>query len=185
MPLRGDFKGLDELKARLAHLATPTFRRNMSRVLAQEAYRLIEKGFQAKRDPYGRAWPDLTSRTGMPLQKDGHLLSGLAPKADEHGFTVTSVHPGAAVHQYGAVIRPKNGKALAFNVETGMRVFSKVGGKPLKKPVATTGRVFAQKVTIPARPYMPEGELPPSWQNGLGEAADEALRVGAMHAEGR
>lgn len=55
-----------------------------------------------------------------------------------------SDRPYAAIHQFGGTITPKTGKFLVFNI----------GGR----------KVFAKKVTMPARPYLPvtkDGQLTP------------------------
>jgi phage gpG-like protein len=168
MGVRGDFSGLDDLRARLSELASGAARKGMVRVLAEEAVKQLDDEFRQSRDPYGRPWAPLTSRVGKPLLDTGtHLRSGLAPKLSASGFTISTPFKGAAVHQYGAVIRPVKAKALAFRVR-GVPTASRKRGK--------AGTVFAQQVTIPRRQYMPEGDIGPIWGGAFERAADSFLR---------
>ncbi len=166
MPVRGDFAGLEGLRARLAHLATGEARLDMNRVLGEEAAKLIDDGFRAGRDPYGRAWKPV-SRGGQPLRDTGVLLNSLAPKADVRGFTVATPVKYAAVHQYGAVIHAKTSRGLRF------RPGGRHGGG---------GWVTKQQVTIPRRQYMPEGTIGPIWGPSIEKAAADHLarQMGGM-----
>lgn len=64
----------------------------------------------------------------------------------------------AAIHQFGGVIRPKNKQALAFTS----------GGK----------KWVVQKVTIPARPFVPirDGALTPAAEDLMVRAATRAIQ---------
>jgi phage gpG-like protein len=171
---RGDMRGLEDLRRRVASIADGNVRMNVNHVCAQAAMKLIDDGFRTSTDPYGRPWTPLKSRVGKPLlDTRTHLQNRLTPHLMPSGFTIDIAFAGAAVHQYGAVIKPKNAKALAFRTR----------GAPTKRsprgklnPVA-----FAQKVTIPQRQYMPEGDVGPRWGKGIGDAADEAIRLAVGH----
>lgn len=168
MGVTGDFKGLEDLRRKMAAIADGHLRRNVNKVCAEAAVKLLDDEFRSSTDPYGNPWAPLSSRSGKPLMDTGtHLRNGLAAQATDSGFTVSTAFKGAAVHQYGAVIVPKNAKALAF----------KVRGAPMKSSRrGKASMVFAKKITIPRRQYMPEGELGPKWEKGLGAAADDAMR---------
>jgi len=92
-----------------------------------------------------KSWPSKSTGQTSNLISKGMLMSsiritGLSAK----NVTVGSDRKYAAIHQLGGVIRAKGGKPLVF----------KIGGKT----------IFAQKVTIPARPYfpfLPNGQLAP------------------------
>lgn len=79
------------------------------------------------------------------LRKSGALWQSIRiAKVTNSTVTVGSDRRYAAVQQFGATIRPKNKKFLVFTL----------GGK----------KVFAKKVTIPARPFFPfskAGEMTP------------------------
>lgn len=90
-----------------------------------------------------------SGKAGQPLVDSGELRESITVKADGQGVTVGTNKIQARVQQFGATIVPKNGKTLAFPGPNGMVV-------------------FAKKVTIPARRYLPMRridvvELPPAW----------------------
>lgn len=167
--ISGDFAGLKELRDHLARLASPGGRAEVVRVVAEAAAKQVDDEFRKSRDPYGKAWAPLTSRAGQPLRDTGtHLQNTLAPQVTSSGFTITTAFVGAAVHQYGATIVPKAAHALRFRAGgTRPRGFGR--GR-------TGGWVFARKVTIPKRQFMPEGDLGPIWGPALEKAADQAVR---------
>ena len=86
-----------------------------------------------KTSPEGVPWKE-TQRDNPTLYNTGALHDSIDYRADLNSITVGSPLIYAAIHQFGGIIKPKNGKALAFSV----------GGDS----------VFAKQVTIPARPYM-------------------------------
>lgn len=93
---------------------------------------------------------------GQPLRDTGRLQRSITARADANGVTVgTNLRTASgvlypAVHQFGATITPKKAKRLVF-------------------PGPNGELVFAKKVTIPARPFLPlrrgvsTVELPPAW----------------------
>lgn len=94
-----------------------------------------------------RPWKPLKLRQGQILSKTGQLRRSLAPRgtkgtAGPSGIlkfsndvvTIGTTVKYAAVHNYGAVIRPKRKKVLSWTV-----------GKK---------RYFAKEVTIPKRPFL-------------------------------
>lgn len=83
--------------------------------------------------PDGTAWKPVR-RGGKPLVVRGALRNSISHQADGAEVLIGTNVISAAVHQFGAVIEPKNAKMLAFRM--GDRL------------------VFARKVTIPARPFL-------------------------------
>jgi phage gpG-like protein len=88
---------------------------------------------------------------GQPLRDTGRLNRSITSKADGQGVTVGTNVKYAPTHQFGAIIRPKNpSKFLVF-------------------PGPDGEKIFAKKVTIPARPFLPLRRntavvaLPPAW----------------------
>jgi phage gp36-like protein/phage gpG-like protein len=158
----GDFSGLEDLRRRLSAVGSEGVRRQVFQACAAEAEKLLDDEFQSSTDPYGNPWAPLTSRLGKPLLDTGaHLRGSLHAKVTATGFEVTTPFVGAAVHQYGATITPKNGEVLAFTVR----------GAPTKRsPRGKPSKVFARSVKIPKRQYMPEGSLPPRWAEGFFDA---------------
>lgn len=113
----------------------------------------VQQGFISSHSPYGVQWAALKLRQGQPLRDKGHLLSSISYNAATDSVLIgPGAGPsskGAAVQQFGATIKPKNGEYLRFKVN---------------------GRWYSLKqVTIPARPYLPTQQegLPPDWQAAI------------------
>jgi len=106
--------------------------------------------FKLSIDPWGNPWQALKFRKGQPLRDTGRLNRSIVSKVDATGVTVGTNLIYAPVHQFGATIVPKNKPRLVF-------------------PGPNGNLIFAKKVTIPARPFMPlrrDAEtvaLPPDW----------------------
>lgn len=95
-------------------------------------------------DPDGAAWAPLypayaALKRGPGILRESGMRGGLQGsitfKTFGAGLIIGTNKVYGAVHQFGAVIRPKSAKALVFKLAGG-------------------GLVFAKKVTIPARPYL-------------------------------
>lgn len=129
--------------------------------------RTVMNQFETSTDPYGTPWKPLKSREGgKPLVDRGNLKDSITYQVDGNMVTVGTNHPFAQVHQYGATIVPKPGKFW----QTQHTSVGKRGSKsytvtqPAKLAFMVNGHlVFANKVTIPARPMFPLAGLPPDW----------------------
>ena len=96
----------------------------------------IEESFETQKSPFGVPWtPSYRARTegGKTLIKSGMLSSNWNISADAKSVTVGTNIPYAAIHNFGGVIRPKNGKVLKFKG---------VGGWVSKKEVVMPARQF-------------------------------------------
>lgn len=123
----------------------------------------IRLGFKAGRSPWGVPWAPLTSRVGQPLRNTGLLQRSITSKPSKDSVEVGTNRTGAPTQHFGATILPKKGKYLVFQI----------GGR----------KVFAKKVTIPARPFMPitpggQVDLPEAWSKGVLQALAKHLGVG-------
>ena len=86
-----------------------------------------------KQAPDGSPW--VKNRKGSPiLYASGALHDSIDYRASADQVETGSPLVYAAIHHFGGVIKPKNGKALAF--------------------MAGNDQVFAKSVTMPARPYL-------------------------------
>lgn len=111
-----------------------------------------------------RPWPNKRDGSPATLRRNQVLVRSIriASLTNTHVSVATDRIYGA-IHQFGGVIRPKNARALAFQL----------GGR----------MVFAQKVTIPPRPFFPfiEGRIIDSARRkieAVGEAKIRALLAG-------
>ncbi len=154
MGVAGDFAALAKIRGQVARLPV----RGKERILqacAQEGRLLVEQGFEAGRAPSGAPWAPVR-RGGQPLRDTGRLLASLTPRVTGGGFVIETTVRYADVHQRGATIA------------------SKKKGRSLGTPKAGW---FGVRVTIPARPFLPEDGLPGAWEVRLVEAASDALQV--------
>jgi phage gpG-like protein len=155
MPVTGDHAELAKLRRQLARLGTEGAKR-ITTQCAAEAQLLVGEGFQRGVSPSGQAWPAVT-RGGQPLRDTGRLASSVVAKPTGRGFTVGTGVVYAPVHQFGATVTAKRARSL---------------GTPAKG-------FFGKRVTIPARPFLPDenAPLPPPWQARIDEAAAEAIAL--------
>lgn len=106
-----------------------------------------------------KPWPALKDPAGVPsnLQKSTTLSKAFTLVVTAQAATLANPMPYAAIHQHGGVIRAK-GKVLAWVNSKGERV-------------------FARRVTIPARPFFPaiNGKLTPAAEEKIGNAGRRAL----------
>jgi len=88
--------------------------------------------FETSTAPDGSKW--LESSSDQTLLRDGHLQDSITYEAKENSVDIGSNMVYAAIHQFGGIIKPKNGKALCFQAGEGM--------------------VVVKQVEMPARPYL-------------------------------
>lgn len=162
--MKGDFAKLARLQSKVKSLASNDTRLQLANVVGAAALTELQLGFRESRDPYGKAWARLLLRAGgKPLQDTGRLRSSFSYQPRPNGFTIGTNFIGANVHQYGATIRPKRAKFLAFR--------GKIHGRRRR----TTDLIFAKEVTIPRRQMVPEGRLGQLWKNAFDGAATRFL----------
>lgn len=114
---------------------------------------VVNQRFESGTDPFGQKWHALLPayaqiKKGPGILRASLMLQRSVTFATSPGqVTVGSNRIYAAVHQFGATIKPVNAKALAFRLgapSTGPR-----GGKKTSIFI-----VRAKSVTIPQRPYL-------------------------------
>jgi phage gpG-like protein len=136
------------MRALNAALQTAEQPQEMLSSVGQSLTTLLDLQFRESKDPYGRPWVPLTSRQGQPLRNTGqHLANTVNYQVDGSAVEVGVGFRYAATHQYGATIRPVRARKLRFRIN---------------------GReVFADEVTIPARPILPLNGLPQEWNDEI------------------
>jgi len=137
----------------------------------------VQLGFRLSRDPWGSPWAPLNknlTRSGSPLRNTGRLMGSMTYQVggsgpQQHVDIGTNLQSKGvlfpAVHQFGAVIKAKNGKYLRW-----------MGPK---------GLISAKQVTIPARPFLPLDatgvDMPQTWSvdvlTALNNHFDKAAKV--------
>lgn len=137
-----DDKAFQAAVAKLGGVIRPGILRAIGTGLVE----VVQRRFEAARDPFGGAWvalnPAYAAIKKGPgiLRARGYLQRSITFDASGNHITIGSPMIYAGVHQFGATIKPVRAKALAFRMGGG-------GGKG--------GRIVkAKSVTIPARPYL-------------------------------
>jgi phage gpG-like protein len=154
---RLEVTGLDAALARIAAAGRLEFYElldGLSRQGVDQTKRRIEI---EKTSPEGAAWPKTTDGRAALFVGGTHLARSIDHAVSGDAAIWGSGWIGARVHQFGAVIKPVNARFLAFTI----------GGQ----------KIFAKKVTIPARPY-----LGVSAQNAV-ELEETAARFIARHLQ--
>jgi phage virion morphogenesis protein len=111
-------------------------------ILGERLVMSARERFDTNVSPDGAAWPALNPayaeirRPGPMLVQSGALRDSVHAEVAGSVVRVGSGMIYAAVHQFGAVIRPTQARALAFRMG------------------ANNGLFLLQKVRIPARPYL-------------------------------
>jgi phage gpG-like protein len=122
--------GVEALLARLSPLDTGTLLEGLARLVQQQTRRRIE---EEKTAPDGTAWPK--NKSGTPiLYREGNLSRSIDYAVIGESIVVGSGLIYARPHQYGATIKPKNAKRLAFRLGNAL--------------------VFAMQAVLPARPFL-------------------------------
>jgi phage gpG-like protein len=155
--LKGNTAGLGRLLASVKRLQGAEMRNRLAKVVAAEALAQTLLGFEASRDPYGKAWKALRVRHGQPLLDTGRLRNSLHTYTSGTLAGVATDVKYAPIHQAGGVIRPVRAKALRFKGPKGW-IFTK------------------GPVTIPARPFFPTRGLPRAWLREFEAVAGDFLR---------
>lgn len=174
MGVVGSFKAARSLAASLHELSEDKTRRALNKRLGHEALTQLNQGFIAGRDPYGKKWLKPEYRMGgSPLRDKGRLQRSFSVQGvSADGFRLGTNAIYAGTHQYGAVIRPKTAKALAFWVPGSYQISSYSTGRRLKQPkISSYNLVLAGKVEIPQRQMVPEGDLG-VWAQPMDEVVD-------------
>lgn len=118
----------------------------------------VRAGFDAGVDPYGQPWAPLRIRQGKPLRDTGQLQNSITYTVEGNSVVVGTNREHMQVHQFGAVIKPKNGKFLAF-------------------PGAGGHLILARQVTIPRRAFLPDRGLPQDWADDVLKAMGDEVKA--------
>jgi phage gpG-like protein len=131
---------------------------------------VIADQFKDGRDPYGNAWKKLAFRNGQPLRDTGKLSASFMAKVKGDKVIIGTPVAYAPIHQKGMVItaKPNNPGTNSIGKRYGANALKFKGGG---------GKfIYAKKVTIPARPILPEeGKLPDSYRLSIDASIREAV----------
>lgn len=196
MGIRGDFGKLKKWQRQLESLASDEARTALAKNLAEEAISLVQEGFRAETDPYGKQWPAKVFGDGNAvLVRSNELRRGWhRSKVSAHGFRIS---PSATAAKYAKFtlgtgiygpskkpITPKNGTFLAFKTP-GYVTRAAVRGmsRKVKRAKFGGGRsgsyIFVRSVKgSPPRLMVPQKKrgLPLKWRDALIDTTDEFIQ---------
>lgn len=149
-----------------------------ARVLKVLAVAGVKEHFRRSQAPDGTPWRALShARVGggdKPLLDKGTLQASVTAEVTGKQLILMASHPAAGVHQFGATIRPKNGRFLAIPLTPEAKrvgsprqnhfprplfVYAAQEGRKLFLAESVEGELTIQyrlvgSVTIPPRPYL-------------------------------
>lgn len=142
---------LEKLRAKVSDLTA------VNDEIGNALVNLVKLGFRNSTTPDGARWAPLVFRDGQPLRDTSRLMNSIEHVVTPDGVEVGTNVEYAHVHQTGMTIKPKNGKFLVFT------------------PRGFSHPIFAKQVTVPARPFLPEGDLPTAWGREVLDVIDDYL----------
>lgn len=107
--------------------------------IAKHLLASTQRRFETETDPDGNPWPKsvrAAATGGKTLRDKGNFYRSITTEIYDDGLAVGTNAIQGAIHQYGGVIKAKNGKGLAF------------------KPFGSNSPVFVKSVTMPRRAYL-------------------------------
>ncbi len=114
--------------------------RTALKAMGNAVHKEAMEAFENERSPGGEGW-DKSDRAeeegGQTLSDTGRLKSSVSVSAGADSVEVGTNAIYAAIHQFGGDIKPKKGRALKFN------------------------GIMRSKVTMPARPFLPDEDNMP------------------------
>jgi len=123
------------LVAKLEAVASPRFRYELSRKLADEAQRQYRADYAKQQDPYGATWPRGKKTAGKTNIESGYMrASGEPESVHENGFRFKVYAPYSVFRQYGTRYAP-----AAMIVPLGNRGLGK-WGEPFNRVAAAAIR---------------------------------------------
>lgn len=152
------------------------------KVVGEALLRVQNQRFQSQTDPTGKPWARLKPLTALLRGSRGPILrrSGNLMRSGAWQVSGTTLRIGlntiyAAVHQFGATIKPVRAKMLAIGIGSA-NIGRSRGGLILGKASNShpSSVVMARKVTIPARPIVGFG---PKDQEAASNAVADWLEV--------
>ncbi|MCB1520670.1 MAG: phage virion morphogenesis protein [Hyphomicrobiaceae bacterium] len=129
-----EIHGLDRLADRLARLSSLNHALMLEALGATVESQTRRRITSEKTSPDGAAWKPNRAGTSILVRRGG-LRDSIHYRTGASEVRIGSGLVYAAIHQFGGTIRPKAARKLVF-------------------PGSGGGLVFADQVTIPARPYL-------------------------------
>lgn len=180
MGLTGDWADLARFISKLERVGEA--KAEILEGLGEHIVDLIKQGHESGTAPDGSTWAAKVDGEASHLEgPSGDLKSSWHTKSvDSDSVTVGPGPFYAAVHQGGKTIHARgkgNKRRESYTTRKGkQRTRTLAKGADLLTFKVGDRWVSKESVTIPARPMVPDGSLPPRWEAELERAAVEMLR---------
>jgi len=168
---------IPELSRRVSALRSPSFRSELSQVLAAAAGKLINDGFRDSVDPYGRPWAPLKYRKGQPLLKTGRGRASFTSRPLANGFRIDATARYMIFHQKGTKPHQRAARAAATNARG--RFISRQAAGRAKRSVRVSFIPAHAAGGIPQRQMVPMAEtggLPATWVQTFNRDTDALVQ---------
>lgn len=190
--------GLDAVLAALGRLANPPMRAAFDEIgqyLVSEITQLFREG----KGPDGKSWQGIgdirrgvKGGGGKTLVEHGHLRDSYTHDADEKELVVGSNDKRARLHNFGGVVKPRKARYLSLPLTKPasqynsprkypekLHVVETDDGLFLQDPDGAMQYLLLRQVTMPARPVLPQGNLPPAWRDEVLDILQHHLQAAA------
>lgn len=166
---------LRSLRNRLAAMMTPAFQTAIAQRCANAALKKVADEFNHSHDPYDHPWHPRAHGKGKLLLDTGRMRASFAVEPFAGFFRIGTAVGYAHFHQYGT--RPRQVAARAARQSArGRFVSSRARTSYLLRIRAHHNR------GIPARPMLPQREIPGSWRAAFAKEINSAV-AGAMRGQ--
>lgn len=156
-----------EVQSALAKLAQQV--RNKDPVLdaiGGELLKRVQLGFRNSQSPEGVPWAPLKKRTGKPLVDSSRLRDSITYIVNGDSGSVGTNVIYAAIHNFGGDIQHAARSQQAY-FKKGKDGISNKFVKKNRSNFSQWVTIGAHSVTIPARSFLPTGELPSPWRDSI------------------
>jgi phage gpG-like protein len=171
------------LRDRIASMGEPPFQTRLAHLCGAAALKLVADEFRGSHAPDGAGWKPLARRSGKPLMDTGRLRASFAIEATADGFRIGTAVAYAGYHQFGT--RPHRVASRLARQNAHGRFISakarKVSRKAFEGTTTRSGYLVRirehQRHGIPARPMLPERDLPTTWRDAMQREIARAVRA--------
>jgi phage virion morphogenesis protein len=166
---------LRSLRDRLASMMTPAFQTEVAQLCANAALKKVADEFNRSQDPYDHPWAPRAHGKGKLLRDTGRLAASFAVEPYAGFFRIGTAVGYAHFHQFGT--RPRHVASRAARQNARGRFVSR------RARTSYLLRIRAHENRgIPARPMLPQREIPDSWRTAFAKEINRAV-AGAVRGQ--
>lgn len=161
----GDLRGLRD---RLAGMMTPAFQTEVAQLCANAALKKVADEFNRSQDPYDHPWAPRAHGRGKLLRDTGRLAASFAVEPHAGFFRIGTAVGYAEFHQFGTRSRHVASRSARQNAR------GRFVGRRARTAYLLRIREH-QNRGIPARPMLPNREVPTGWTDAFAKEIHRAV----------